>query len=97
MDLEDILTLYSVQTSTLAVFRNEQTHLQHGQFQNEDHGKEDNPQTSRFFTWTSAALHALSILLSRQTRGPYNQWKKCTDFFEISMSWPDRDFRHEYR
>ncbi|KAG2128662.1 uncharacterized protein EDB93DRAFT_153247 [Suillus bovinus] len=45
----------------------------------------------------SAGLHALSIILSTHSRGPYNQWQKCTEFFEISMCWPDRDFRHEYR
>ena len=30
-------------------------------------------------------------------RGPYNQYQKCTQFFTVSMGWPDRQFRHEYR
>ena len=99
-DFEDLLTLHSVQASTLAVSRNDQVYLQlrmDGQHQLEDHDEADTQQTSRFFARTSAGLHALSIILSSQPRGPYNQWRKCTDFFEISMSWPDQDFRHEYR
>ena len=31
------------------------------------------------------------------SRGPYNQFEKCTQFFGVSMGWPDRQFRHEYR
>lgn len=31
------------------------------------------------------------------SRGPYNQYEKCVQFFGISMGWPDRQFRHEYR
>lgn len=43
-------------------------------------------------------LYVLSGLLSPLIlRGPYNQWQKCNEFFELSLSWPDRDFRHEYR
>jgi hypothetical protein len=43
-------------------------------------------------------LHALSLILSGpSSRGPYNQWQKCQEFFDISLSWPDRHFRYEYR
>ena len=31
------------------------------------------------------------------SRGPYNQYQKCTQFFTVSMEWPDQEFRHEYR
>jgi hypothetical protein len=31
------------------------------------------------------------------SRGPYNQYQKCTQFFVASLGWPDRQFRHEYR
>jgi len=34
---------------------------------------------------------------SSASRGPYNQYQKCTQFFAVSMQWPDRQFRHEYR
>ena len=30
-------------------------------------------------------------------RGSYNQYAKCTQFIGVSMGWPDRQFRHEYR
>jgi hypothetical protein len=33
-----------------------------------------------FFAKTSVGCYALSIILSRQPRRPYNQWQKCTDF-----------------
>ncbi|KAG1804015.1 hypothetical protein EV424DRAFT_325694 [Suillus variegatus] len=42
-------------------------------------------------------LQVFASMLSGVSRGPYNQWRKCFEFFEISLSWPDRDFRHEYR
>lgn len=93
-DFKDILTLHSVQASILAVSHREQGRLQQS-FDGQDHD-EDN-RTSHFFTRASAGLRALSIMLSIQSRGPYNQWQKYTEFFEISMTWPDRDFRHEYR
>ncbi|KAF9224492.1 hypothetical protein BS17DRAFT_779897 [Gyrodon lividus] len=42
---------------------------------------------------TGIIFFALSQLLS----DPYNTWRKCTEFFKISLSWPDRDFCNEYR
>ncbi|KAG1872204.1 hypothetical protein F4604DRAFT_1955696 [Suillus subluteus] len=36
------------------------------------------------------------MLSMHKSRGPYIQWQKCNQFFDISLSWPARDFRHEY-
>lgn len=33
----------------------------------------------------------------RGPRGPYNQFSKSEDFFRVSMSWPPRWFRAQYR
>ena len=82
-----------MQAGTLAVSRHEQE-LEADADRLEDSVEQDNQQTSRFFARASAGLHALSIILSNLSRGPYNQLQKCKDFFEVSMSWPDRDFRH---
>jgi len=84
-----------VQAGTLAVSRHEQE-LEADANRLEDSVEQDNQQTSRFFARASAGLHALSIILSNPSRGAYNQSRKCTDFFEVSMSWPDQDFCHEY-
>lgn len=66
----------------------------------EDDLDEDGASASaraRFFSTASAAFLGLSSLVSDGLRGPYNQWKKCDMFFEIALSWPDRDFRSEFR
>ncbi|KAI6039405.1 hypothetical protein EDC04DRAFT_2603262 [Pisolithus marmoratus] len=47
---------------------------------------------SHFFITVGAAFLGLSSLLSDSLWGPYNQWKKCDEFFAIALSWPDRDF-----
>lgn len=66
--------------------------------EHEDFDDEANQRISHFFHGTSMGLRALSLMLSGPgSRGPYNQWQKCEEFFDVSMSWPDRDFRHEYR
>jgi len=88
-DFKDLLILYSVQAGTLAVSWCEQE-LEADADRLEDSVEQDNQQTSRFFAQASAGLHTLSIILSNLSRGAYNQSRKCTDFFEVSMSWPDR-------
>lgn len=40
---------------------------------------------------------AISPSTRSTSRGPYNQFQKCTDWFVLSLQWPDRQFRHEYR
>ncbi|KAG2063409.1 hypothetical protein BDR04DRAFT_1111572 [Suillus decipiens] len=51
-----------------------------------------------FLTRTSSGLQVPASMLSGPgSRGPHNQWRKCFELFEISLSRPDRDFRHEYR
>ncbi|KAG1859739.1 hypothetical protein F4604DRAFT_1930457 [Suillus subluteus] len=99
-DYKNILTLHSVLASTLAVSRHKQGHLEelftleHQDFDN----AEVNERLTRFFRGTATGLRALSLMLSmHKSRGPYIQWQKCNQFFDISLSWPDRDFRHEYR
>jgi hypothetical protein len=53
--------------------------------------------TAASLTRTSTVLQVFASMLSSVSHGPYNQWKKCFEFIEISLSWPDRDSRHEYR
>ncbi|KAK2464094.1 hypothetical protein APHAL10511_003881 [Amanita phalloides] len=31
------------------------------------------------------------------SRGQYNQFEKCHQFFDIALGWPDRHFRHKFR
>lgn len=31
------------------------------------------------------------------SRGPYDQFQKCHQFFDIALAWPDRHFRHKFR
>ena len=77
-----------MQAGTLAVSRHEQE-LEADTDRLEDSIEQDNQQTSRFFARANAGFHALSIMLSNPSCGPYNQLRKCKDFFEVSMSWPD--------
>ncbi|KAG1827921.1 hypothetical protein EV424DRAFT_1555011 [Suillus variegatus] len=95
----DILTLHSILASTLAVSKRSQHNFEQVfSPEHEDFDDEANQRISRFFHGTSMGLCALSLMLSGPgSRGPYNQWQKCEEFFDVSMSWPDRDFRHEYR
>jgi hypothetical protein len=96
-DYRDVLTLHSILTSTLAVSKQSQHILQQVFSPDQDFDDEVNQRMSRFFHGTSVGLHALSLMLSGpDSCGPYNQWQKCEEFFDISMSWPDRDFRYEY-
>lgn len=44
-----------------------------------------------------AAAAIAAILSGDGSRGPYNQFQKCTEYFDNSLGWPDRDFRFEYR
>jgi hypothetical protein len=34
---------------------------------------------------------------ARGRRGQYNQIVKCHEYFERALSWPDKEFRHEFR
>lgn len=48
----------------------------------------------------SAGLQLLmqcSLLLCSHLRGPYDQIAKCSQWFLIALSWPDPEFRHEFR
>ncbi|KAG1750582.1 uncharacterized protein EDB91DRAFT_1078600 [Suillus paluster] len=99
-DHRDILILHSVLASTLAVSRREQGHLR--ELFTPDHQDLDddkgNERLTHFLHGTAMGLHALSLMISVPgSHGPYIQWRKCNEFFDISLSWPDRDFRHEYR
>jgi hypothetical protein len=99
-DDRDFLTLNAVLNSTLAVSRHNQDCLEE-LFSPEHQDLDDdrvNQRLSRFFHRTAMGLCTLSFELSEpSSRGPYNQWQKCREFFDTSLSWPDRDFRHEYR
>jgi hypothetical protein len=45
-----------------------------------------------------AVLQGLPPPLTTGLRGPYNtNVTKCADYFDISLSWPEYMFRHEYR
>jgi hypothetical protein len=53
---------------------------------------------------SSDAIAIMSLLQGQphrhlpSQRGPYNtSIVKCLDYFDISLSWPDNMFRHEYR
>ena len=45
----------------------------------------------------AAAMLPDSESLNDSSRGPYNQYDKCWEFFDKAMRWPDRDFRHQFR
>lgn len=47
---------------------------------------------SRDSVLLAAVIHDQDI-----QRGPYDQIEKCTEYFEKSLQWPEREFRHEYR
>ncbi|KAG1725681.1 hypothetical protein EDD22DRAFT_853646 [Suillus occidentalis] len=99
-DHRDILILHSVVASTLAISRHKQGHLE--ELFTPDHqdldNDEGNERLTRFLRGTATGLHALSLMISvPSSRGPYTQWRKCNEFFDVSLSWPDRDFRHKYR
>lgn len=46
---------------------------------------------------TDTIIFAYLLSDSDNKRGPYNQIQKCADYFKVSLSWPDREFRHEFR
>jgi hypothetical protein len=99
-DHRDILIVHSVVASTLAISRHKQGHLE--ELFTPDHqdldDNEGNERLTCFLRGTATGLHALSLMISVPgSRGPYTQWRKCNEFFDVSLSWPDRDFRHEYR
>lgn len=68
----------------LAVSRHEQGRFEQP-FNRQDHDEDEENHTLCYFARMSAGLHTLSIILSTHSRGPYNQWQKCTEFFEISI------------
>ncbi len=47
-------------------------------------------------TGTDITLVA-STLSEDHSRGPYDQIVKCGEYFEKALSWPDREFRYEFR
>ena len=92
----ELLTVLSASSSMLAVTKRTRLEFEHFIF-SDDNGDGHN-STDDFLLRAGTGFQVLaSMLSSPDPRGPYNQWRKCYDFFEISLSWPDRDFRHEYR
>ncbi|KAG2071469.1 hypothetical protein BDR04DRAFT_1142230 [Suillus decipiens] len=92
----ELLTVLSASSSMLGISKRTRLELEHLIFpdgDNDDHIH----HTAASLIRTSTALQVLANMLSGVSHGPYNQWRKCFEFFEISLSWPDQDFRHEYR
>src|SRR5882757_6534121 len=89
-DDRDFLTFNAVLNSTLAVSRHNQDRLEE-LFSPEHQDLDDdrvNQQLSRFFHRTAMGLRTLSFELSEpNSRSPYNQWQKCQEFFDTSLSW----------
>ena len=67
----------------------------------EEHDEQAETDTSQVMSLGSLVSVVAAVSPPRapgSTRqGPYNQYQKCTQFFTISLEWPDRQFRHEYR
>jgi hypothetical protein len=99
-DNTHLLTLNAVLNSTLAIAKyNQEAYKQFFSPDNQDLEDDDHDQQlSRYFHRTGAGFRALSFIASQPIpHGPYHQWQKCQEFFDLSLSWPDWDFRHEYR
>jgi hypothetical protein len=96
-ELRELLTVISASSAMLGISQRTRLELERLIFADDDNDNHHH-RTAAFLTRTSAGLQVLASMLSGPgSRGPYNQWRKCFEFFEISLSWPDRDFRHEYR
>ena len=65
----------------------------------EEHDEQTETDASQIMYLGSLVSVVASTLPSSSptSRGPYNQYHKCTQFFTASLVWPDQQFRHEYR
>lgn len=65
----------------------------------EEHNEQTEADTFQAMYLGSLVLVIAATLPSPSStsRGPYNQYQKCTQFFVVSMGWPGRQFRHEYQ
>lgn len=103
-DVEDICYLAAGQMQTLAVARTRAADLEAQLYEDDDDDEEGrltfelNEHAAAYFRRTSTGLMAYASTLSGPgSRGRYNQFEKCAQFFPIALGWPDRHFRHEFR
>jgi len=102
---DELLFIVSVQTQALANAAQNQCDEFLEEFDKDELDYEtlttDETESSlRTLACNTAAVGAYlreGRLKRRQDRGPYNRWAKCTEYFEKALSWPDAEFRHEFR
>ncbi|KAK2466620.1 hypothetical protein APHAL10511_000878 [Amanita phalloides] len=107
-DIQELLILAAAQSSTIAIAE-ELDHEMMSSDQSSDSSADSDSVANEGSELDGDMLYH-SMLLSGATllgfaaslsgdgsRGPYDQFEKCHQFFDIALGWPDRHFHHKFR